>query len=256
MKELLKEWRKFLKESQSKYFPWIDMLSGDDYDDVITSIRKSKQFKRLGSGGYREVFEHLSDSNHVIKLSKEESNFSNYAEKVVSDNFPSIFPKVYASHPYYLWIVSEKCDILLEEDDEKWKVGLQNSMPRLLDYIKNEIFPKFESEKGVNYSYLSHYKLFILILASIASKTKSEIFYDPISSLKIPKETYNEMIDYIFNFGIYYEGWFLDLSKAIQRFGVDANDLSEGNIGQSFEDGTLKIIDSSIFEKKMGEYSS
>ena len=64
------------------------------------------------------------------------------------------------------------------------------------------------------------------------------------------------MTDDIFNFGIRYENWVLDLSKAIQRFGVDANDLTEGNIGQSFEDGTLKIIDSSIFEKKMGEYRS
>lgn len=257
MKEILKEWRKFLKESQSEYFPWLSLLKGDDYESVLSSIRKVKGFTALGKGGYREVFDHKSDKEHVLKLAREEgSSFFNYSEKVVSDNFPKVFPKVYANHPSYLWIVCEKCDVILAYEDEKWKVGLQRSMPKLFAFIKDVIFEKYKLETGVDYSFLSHYQIFILIIASIASKTKSEIYYDPTYALNIPKETYKKMTDDIFNFGIRYENWVLDLSKAIQRFGVDANDLTEGNIGQSFEDGTLKIIDSSIFEKKMGEYRS
>jgi len=255
MRAILKEWRQFLKESQREYFPWISELKGDDYKDVLSSIRKSQQFKILGTGGYRQVFQHKSDDKYVIKLARDEgSSFFNYAEKAVSDNFPIVFPKVYVSHPSYVWIVSEACDILLAEDEEKWKVGLQRSVPKLLGYIKDEIFPKYEAESGVDYSYLSHYQISILIIAAIASKTKTGVYHVPTYILRIPEATYDKMIDDVFNFGIYNEKWCLELSKAIQRFGIDANDLTEGNIGQSFEDGTIKIIDSSIFEKEAGEY--
>ena len=133
MKEILKEWRKFLKESQSEYFPWISLLKGDDYESVLSSIRKDKDFTVLGKGGYREVFDHKSDKEHVLKLAREEgSSFFNYSEKVVSDNFPIVFPEVYANHPSYLWIVCEKCDVILAYEDEKRESGSSEKYAKTL----------------------------------------------------------------------------------------------------------------------------
>ena len=271
MKTILTEWKKFLKENEEKYFPWLQYISGDNFEDVNASIVRSKKFIKIGEGGFRTVFMPIDDSQHVIKLSHNEHlNFTNEIEKILNIKYPNLFPKVYVSHsdlshPDFLWIVSEACDVLNFDDeinDNKWRTGLTNSCFMLLDHIKTEIFTKYSIENNIDFTVLTHFMIYEMILDAAllgtkGSETKGRISnYTVQRALKIPanRDLYKKIINEIFEYGLEKEIWFSELTEVIQRFGVDIYDLKLGNVGLSLEDSSLKFIDASVFDKGKAEY--
>ena len=106
MKLLIENWRKFLNEDEGAYFPWLKELQDDPEKFVNDQLRKET---KGGEGSYRIVVIPDSDPDFVVKLVKQEDElFTNKIEKILGDEYPEVFPKVYASAPDFKWIVVER----------------------------------------------------------------------------------------------------------------------------------------------------
>ena len=98
MKLILENWKRFLTENESKYFPWIDDLYSDPKKFIQDQFDKRGV---VGTGSFRTVVVPDEDKDFVVKIIRygESDSFMNKVEKILGDEYPDVFPKVYAPLP-------------------------------------------------------------------------------------------------------------------------------------------------------------
>ena len=243
MKLLIENWRKFLTEDEGDYFPWLEELRANAWDFIEKQTRKDGH---AGAGSFRQVVIPESDPDFVIKKMASGEYYMNKVEKKLGDEYPEVFPRVYAHDPRFDWIVVDRVIPLSRDNESLLEEALVATMPKLYEYAYSLLNPEGKSESLDT----KPFNLFSKIVHA-ADTSKPRYSGDQLDYPPFREE--QEIRDKLFEFGMKNEPWFVQLSKAMHRYGVDSRDLKEGNIGLDTKDHTLKIIDASVFSKKSGE---
>ena len=67
MKLIFESWKKFLKESEKSFFPWLGELEAIPYPD-IRDVKKLPGWRRIGRGAFRGVFLPPGEEDYVVKI--------------------------------------------------------------------------------------------------------------------------------------------------------------------------------------------
>ena len=215
MKLLLENWRKYLTEDEGQYFPWLDELKANP----DRWLRQNSN-RIAGTGAFRITVSPEGDPDFVVKFAKRErADQMNKAEKVLGDQFPELFARVYATADDFRWIVMDKVIPLHGGKIELMEEAMITTFPELYEYVTN-----MEERVPDN-----PFAVFRRIMKSTQEKGK------------------------VYEFGVKNSDWYNQLLKAIHRYAVDPEDLRQGNIGLDMKTHSLKIIDASVFNTYAGE---
>jgi hypothetical protein len=229
MKLLIENWRKFLNEDEGAYFPWIEQLRNDPEKFISDQQGKAAEG---GEGSYRVVVVPDSDPDFVVKIVKQEDElFTNKIEKILGDEYPEVFPKVYASAPDFKWIVAERCTPINLRNTELVEEALVATMPEFYEFTRQAY-----SEQN-NHPNPDAYDVLMYILG-----IKFYKFYPEGSTERK-----------VYDFGLANEPWYRQFAKAVKRYGIQTGDIRYNNIGIDMKTHTLKIIDASVFVADAGE---
>ena len=242
MKLLLENWKKFLTEAEGDYFPWLQQLR----DNPIKFI-EDQQDKggRVGSGSFRTVVIPEEDKDFVVKILRysERESYMNKVEKLLGDEFPDVFPRVFAHDPDYRWIVMDRVQPISTRNDQLLEEAMIATMPKLYEYA----YDLLSLEDGSPSMDTKPFDLFRYVVMAAAPRLHpTDLPYGDNT------ERTNRVAK-IQQFGLANEPWFTQLSKSMKRYGVDWRDLAEGNVGIDMKTHTLKIIDASVFSDISGE---
>lgn len=127
--------------SQTKYF-------GDDPDtmrypgaDVIYGATlEEKGYRLLGKGSYRNTYEIPGKQEYVIKVAHTHSDsFVNEleAEATFQTSYPDFIPRVYAAADDFLWIISERINVIGSQDE--FAKVLMSTFPSLARVVGDNI---------------------------------------------------------------------------------------------------------------------
>ena len=217
MKLLLENWRQYIAEDESSYFPWLEELKTKGGEALM-----GDNFERIGSGAFRVVFRPKGDDEHIIKLIKNpRDSWMNQVESKTGNTYPELFPKTYTHADDWEWVVQESVEVLTKPKIDKMSVMLQKTFPTL--YIA---------------------------FGGITLKG-SDIYYLWDDIKQAAKNPYTGRQERIYKLAMKQEPNFVQLSKAISDFGIDVDDLDFGNIGINKE-GLLRILDASVFSRPKG----
>jgi len=244
MKLILENWKRFLTENESKYFPWIDDLYSDPKKFIQDQFDKGGV---VGSGSFRTVIVPDEDKDFVVKIIRygESDSFMNKVEKLLGDEYPDVFPKVYAHAPDYSWIVMDRVQPISTRNEQMLEEAMIATMPKLYEFA----YDLLSLEDGKPSSDTKPFAMFEFIVYAATPRLRpDDLGYGN-------QETKMSKIKKIQEFGLANEPWFTQLSKAMKRYGVDGGDLREGNVGVDMKTHTLKIIDASVFSDATGEKS-
>lgn len=252
MKLLLESWRRFLTEDEGSYFPWLNDLKALDDPDRLDIEKAFPNWEKLGCGAYRCVYQPQGEKDYVVKVIRkgakteedEEEGYDrigfltaqNKVEFDVSKEFPLIFPRVYAHHPDFNWIVIDKVEVVTDSSVPLME-SLKASFPEIIDYI----FDMYSFPQTV----LSYDNALELMLMAATTGTEDES-YRP-TSRRFRKDYQEGTAEKIFDFGIRNSEVFRELHKAINKYKIQISDISGGNIGRT-SDGRFVIIDASVWD--------
>ena len=258
MKLLMESWREYLNEGEGDFFPWLQQLR----DDPAKFIEDQQDLGgRVGSGSFRTVVVPESDKDFVVKIMTkslsadkdfvtkilrydDSDSYMNKVEKLLGDEYPDIFPRVFAYDPDYRWIVVERVQPISTSNEEMLEEALVATIPRLHDFV----YDLLSLEDGSPSMDTKPFAMFRYIVMAAAPRLLPHLIgYGSRSLAKLEK------IKKIQEFGLANEPWFMQLSKSMKRYGVDWSDLQEGNVGVDMKTHTLKIIDASVFSDRSGE---
>jgi len=215
MKLILENWRGYLAEDESQYFPWLDELR-----DNPRRWLASQSQNRAGSGAFRVTIVPDDDPDFVVKLVKSKSNaFTNKIEKILGNEYPDVFPRVYASDDDFQWIVMDRVVPLHRSNQNLLEEAMIATFPELYEYVSG-------LKRAFSYNPMD---IFGLIMNS--TKSKNEIY----------------------DFATKNSDWYNQLLKAVHRYGVDVDDIDTGNIGLDMKTHSLKVLDGSVFSRNAGE---
>ena len=242
MKLLMENWRKYLAENESKYFPWIDDLYSDPQKFIQDQYDKGGF---VGSGSFRTVVVPDDDKDFVVKILRysERDSYMNKVEKLLGDEYPDVFPRVYAHGPDYRWIVMDRVQPISTRNNELLEEAMIATMPKLYEYA----YELLSLDDGSPSMDTKPFALFNYIVMAASPRLR------PIDLPYGDNTRLTDRVAKIQEFGLANEPWFTQLSKAMKRYGVDWGDLAEGNVGIDMKDHTLKIIDASVFSDQAGE---
>lgn len=216
-------------DSEVGYFPWIKQLENNPEEFIYSQSYKAD---RSGEGSYRIVVIPDSDPDYVIKYAKLKKSFPmNKIEKILGDQYPEVFPKVYASAPDFEWIVVERCVPITLSNTELVEEALVATMPEFYEFAR-QAYSEIMKEPDPD-----AYDVLMYILG--------------IKFYKFSKEDSTQRK--VYDFGLANEPWYRQFAKAVQRYGVDTGDIRYHNIGIDMKTHTLKIIDASVFDPDQGE---
>lgn len=249
MKLIFERWNRFLKENEDTFFPWLNDLKALDNPDSSDIVKAFPNWQRMGCGAYRCVYLPKGEKDYVVKVVREKvppalaSSVSetfltsqNEAEFNISREFPLIFPKVYAHHPGFNWIVMDKVEVVLDSSLPLME-SLEASFPKMIKHI----FDMYSFPRNVRS--FDHALQLILMAATFGTKYP-EFEPDTKSLIKIYKKGSAEEI---FDFGINNSETFRELHRAVNEYDIAIGDVSGGNIGRT-SDGRFVIIDASVWE--------
>jgi hypothetical protein len=242
MKLLIENWRKFLTEAEGDYFPWLQQLRDDSAKFIEDQQDKGG---RVGSGSFRTVIVPEEDKDFVVKILRYGNNdsYMNKVEKLLGDEFPDVFPRVFAHDPDYRWIVMERVQPISTKNDEMLEEALVATMPKLHQFA----YDLLSLEDGSPSSDTKPFNMLRYIVMAAAPRLRpTDLPYGDNTRV-------TDRVTKIQEFGLANEPWFTQLSKAMKRYGVQWVDLAEGNVGVDMKDHTLKVIDASVFSPQSGE---
>tara|TARA_R110002012_G_scaffold260574_2_gene442292 strand:+ start:333 stop:1547 length:1215 start_codon:yes stop_codon:yes gene_type:complete len=242
MKLILENWRKFLTEAEGDYFPWLQQLRDDSAKFIEDQQDKGG---RVGSGSFRTVVVPEEDKDFVVKILRYGNNdsYMNKVEKLLGDEFPDVFPRVFAHDPDYRWIVMERVQPISTRNDQMLEEALVATMPKLHQFA----YDLLALEDGKPSSDTKPFNMLRFIVMAAAPRLRpTDLPYGNNTRLM-------DRVNKIQEFGLANEPWFTQLSKAMKRYGVQWSDLAEGNVGVDMKDHTLKVIDASVFSPQSGE---
>jgi len=242
MKLLIENWKRFLAEGEGDYFPWLQQLR-DDPEKFIED--QQDKGGRVGSGSFRTVVVPESDKDFVVKILKStmDDSYMNKVEKLLGDEYPDVFPRVFAYDPNYNWIVLERVQPISTRNEELLEEALVATMPKLHEFA----YDLLSLEDGSPSMDTKPFAMLRYIVMGAARILPHQQF-----ALGMHEEEL-EIISKIKEFGLANEPWFVQLSKSMKRYGVDWADIREGNVGIDMKTHTLKIIDASVFSRDAGE---
>ena len=243
MKLLLENWRKYLAESEEKYFPWLK-----DLPEFIQSLAgwrgadpENPHFKKLGTGSFRSVWAPTGDDEHVVKIvhrprvgrPDKENLQMNKDDFETSKRYPLIFPKAYAHADDFSWVVMEKATPVSRMEDMQ-KI-LDKSFPAEQEAI-------LQSRQAKNINPADPFHIMKVIMSSFRGGDRAKMpraGYESEEDLEAPRV--QDLLVPVA--GPPYQ----ELSKAMHEFAIDKYEIGRGNIGHDNE-GNFKIIDSSVFD--------
>ena len=227
MKLLIESWRKYLTEDEGQYFPWLDELKADP----DKWLRKHFQSgNKVGSGAFRITIAPEDDPDFVVKLAKEDrADEMNKAEKVLGDQYPELFPRVYAAADDFRWIVMDRVVPLHGGNRELMEEAMIATFPELYNFVLNTKQYEEEQSYYVGKTYGPSFAAFNAIMKSTQER------------------------DEIYEFATQNSDWYNQLLKAIHRYAVDPEDIRQGNVGLDMKNHSLKILDGSVFNTYAGE---
>lgn len=242
MKLLIENWKRFLVEGEADYFPWLQQLRDDPEKFVEDQQDKGGS---VGSGSFRTVVVPESDKDFVVKIlrSTMDDSYMNKVEKLLGDEYPDVFPRVFAYDPDYNWIVLERVQPISTGNEQMLEEAMIATMPKLYQFA----YDLLSLEDGSPSMDTKPFAMLRFIVESAAHILPHQQF-----ALGMQKEEL-EWIKKIKEFGLANEPWFVQLSKSMKRYGVDWADIREGNVGVDMKTHTLKIIDASVFSRDAGE---
>ena len=227
MQKLFEAWNKFLTEDEKDYFPWLTALQSLEDPDREAVEKAFPEWELLGVGSYRAVMSPKGEEDYIIKVIHDKRDaYQNEMEFEVSRDFPTLFPKAFAHHPKYNWIVLEKVKVI-ESLNMEFRRAFEAAFPKVT---------KYASDAGVKNFFLTFKS--VLYAAALGADPDAE---DDISPAQM------ENIKKIRDFGLEESEPFRELVKAIATYKIDISDISVGNIGIN-DEGKFIIIDSSIWE--------
>jgi len=223
-------------DSEKGYFPWIKQLENNPEEFIHSRKSKTEPAAATGThggeGSFRIVVVPDSDPDYVIKYAKLKKSFPmNKIEKILGDQYPEVFPKVYASAPDFEWIVVERCVPITLSNAELVEEALVATMPEFYEFARQAYSEKKKKPDPDAYEVL----MYILGIK----------FYKYSSKDSIERKVYD--------FGLANEPWYRQFAKAVQRYGIDTGDIRYHNIGIDMKTHTLKLIDASVFNPDAGE---
>jgi hypothetical protein len=229
MKLLIENWRKFLKEDEGDHFPWLEQLKNNPEKFIRDQQEKGTGG---GAGSYRVVVVPDSDPDYVVKIAKQEDKlFTNKIEKILGDEYPEVFPRVYASAPDFKWIVADRCVPINIRNKQLVEEALVATMPKFYEFARQAYSEQYNDSNPDAYDVL----MYILGIK----------FY------KFSPEGSTERK--VYDFGLANEPWYRQFAKAVKRYGIQTGDIRYNNIGIDMKTHTLKIIDASVFVADAGE---
>ncbi len=231
-----------MNEAEGDYFPWLQQLR-DDPEKFIED--QQDKGGRVGAGSFRTVVVPESDKDFVVKIlrSTMRDAYMNKVEKLLGDEYPDVFPRVFAHDPDYDWIVLERVEPISTRNDEMLEEAIVATMPKLHQFA----YDLLSLEDGSPSSDTKPFNMLRFIVMAAAPRLRPhQLGYGN-------HEAKMQLINKIQEFGLANEPWFAQLSKAMKRYGVQWNDLREGNVGIDMKTHTLKIIDASVFSPRAGE---
>jgi len=218
-------------DSEVGYFPWIKQLENNPEEFIYSQSSKAES---SGEGSYRIVVTPDSDPDYVIKYAKLKKSFPmNKIEKILGDQYPEVFPKVYASAPDFEWIVVERCVPITLSNAELVEEALVATMPEFYEFAR-QAYSEIMKEPDPDAYDVLMYILGIKFYKSSPEDSTERKVYD---------------------FGLANEPWYRQFAKAVQRYGIDTGDIRYHNIGIDMKTHTLKIIDASVFDPDEGSES-
>lgn len=227
MKILFESWRKYLTEDEGQYFPWLDELKADP-DKWLRQHFQSGN--KVGSGAFRITIAPEDDPDFVVKLAKRDrADEMNKAEKVLGDQYPELFPRVYATADDFRWIVMDRVVPLHGGNRELMEEAMIATFPELYNFVLNTKQYEEEQSGYIGNAHGHSFAAFNAIMKSTQEK------------------------DEIYEFATQNSDWYNQLLKAIHRYAVDPEDLRQGNIGLDMKTHSLKILDGSVFNTYTGE---
>ena len=235
MKLIIENWKRFLTEDQSTYFPWIEDL----YSNPTKFIQDQHGKGGFGgSGSFRITIIPDEDPDYVVKIIRygESDSFMNKIEKILGDEYPDVFPRVYAHSPDYHWIVADRVTPISARNREMLEEAFVATMPKLYEFVV-----KLLSEQA-NFAEDAIEPFETLRFITVAARP-----------LNFADNQTTSIFRQIQEFGLANEPWFRQLSKAMKRYGVEGGDIAEGNVGVDMKDHTLKVLDASVFSDMTGE---
>jgi|14_taG_2_1085336.scaffolds.fasta_scaffold02083_2 hypothetical protein len=233
MKLLLENWLNYLNEDAGASIPWLKDLEALD-DPALTDVRKAfPEWEVLGAGSYRGVMAPKGETDYIIKIVHDKRDVEqNKGEYEVSRDFPSLFPRVYAHHPNFNWIIADQVDVI-DRLNTKFFQAFKAAFPKVTDYAM---------EVGVENPMFVYYAL--LSAAAIGSDPDLIAGLDTMQQM-IVKKIGMDKISKIREFGLKNSEPFQNFASAIAKYDMNISDLTVGNIGIN-SDGKWIIIDAAI----------
>ena len=260
MKLILENWRRYLTESETQYFPWLKDLP-EFIQNLTGEMRRGSDhgnpdFKRLGSGAFRSVWAPTGDDEHVVKIAHafpswrpadKENRQMNKDDFETSKRYPLIFPKAYAHADDFTWIVMER--VTPVTTFEEMQKVLDKSFP-----AEQEAVQQMRQAKDINPADPFH--VMKMIMSSFRDDRNVDEAVEPTlitrrHGRKTDKDSdlARDIQDVLAPIaGPTYQ----ELSKAMHEFHIDKYELGRGNIGYDSE-GDFKIVDSSVFNPDWGD---
>jgi hypothetical protein len=253
MRLLLENWRKYLAEDIAQQFPWLKDIPtperGVEFGKSLgDELFVDDHFVRVGQGMFRTVFSPRGDDDYVIKVVHDhldnEQLTMNKDDFDTAKQYPFIFPKAYVHADDFSWIVVDRTSPIRTPD--QMQAVLDKSFPAEQEAILGASAQdnKLHFSKGFNPADPFH--IMGVIMNSFRDDRDippaQEYGEDPawVQALDNKALEIQKIIAPVA--GHTYQ----ELSKAMQEFEIDKQEIRLGNIGYD-EDYNFKIIDSSVF---------
>jgi len=277
MKLLLKEWRKYLGETNDSPFPTLthfeknpepvffsilEILSSVKDENILKRIKEvnsafkhafiAKQIDYIGAGAFRKVYRLNDDPTKVIKKVSEdrihfetniiEATKMNEDDIRLSKEFPLLFPKTYISDKYNLWFIMDAVESIEEPAGIKQVLKRSFANEERILREKQNMFPSF------NLTFSQDIYSLIIIAAAASGNRSDQSKIDLITgriggnnrTMLNQGKAASALISK--QAGLVFH----ELTKLMSKYDVAPYELRLGNIGTDNE-GNFKILDSSIF---------
>tara|TARA_R110002020_G_scaffold29001_3_gene91833 strand:- start:2074 stop:2907 length:834 start_codon:yes stop_codon:yes gene_type:complete len=270
MKLLLENWRQYLAEDEAQHFPWLKEIQATDDLKEIQAIVNSDRFKEAGGGSFRKVYQPVDGPAYVIKVIHEDYKFKKKMNKEdfeAAVAYPLIFPKAYAHGPDWKWVVLENVEPLVEPEDmqkvldksfaaeqkailQSWEDVAKGTLLSSLNiadpfHLMRVIMSSFRASRDEAPAHAGERAGGLGIAAASQQSARVRSHVAMVAAAHLADERDAALVQGIVApvAGAVYQ----ELSKAMQSFAIDKDEIGVGNIG--YDKGyNFKIIDSSIFE--------